>query len=585
MFKHIRLLQALKHDHWVRPFLHYYQRTLWLALTLGVLTFVCGAGLMFDSGYLISKAATHPANILLIYVPIVLTRAFGIGRPALRYVERLVSHNWVFKMTSAFRKRLYLSLEGDAVFFTSKYRLGDILGLLSEDVSHIQNLYLRTIFPTIIAWGLYLIIVVGLGVLSPLMGLWILVTLGLMLIAIPVWSVIINGARQSREKAMKNALYTDLTDNVLGITDWVLAGRGKTYVDLHTAHEAQLSKTQQAMRRFGFFRDFSFQLAFLVVVVSLILWGGVHFGGGAQERANWIAGFVLAAFPLIDAFAGLPAALTETNIYTDSLTRLNNLPAPQPTSPAPTVTGPVTLKVRDLHYRYPGSQREVLKGLTLTIKPGERLAILGRSGSGKSTLAALLRGDRQPTTGTVTLNGVPTSQFGDAMADYIGVIDQAPHLFNTTIANNVRMGNEAASDEQVWAVLDRVGLTPMIKRLPDGINTLVEEAGFRFSGGERHRLSLARILLKDAPVILLDEPTVGLDPVTEQAVIDTFLTQLAGKTLIWITHHLQGVGQMDQVIFIEDGVLALAGSPAQLRQTSPRYRHLLLADQGRTESN
>ena len=163
MFNKVRLLRDLKNDQWVRPFLHYYKKTLWLALTLGVLTFVCGAGLMFDSGYLISKAATHPDNILLIYVPIVLTRAFGIGRPALRYVERLVSHNWVLRMTSAFRKKLYDSLEGDAVFFNSKYQLGDILGLLSEDVSHIQNLYLRTVFPMIVSWSLYVIIVVGIG--------------------------------------------------------------------------------------------------------------------------------------------------------------------------------------------------------------------------------------------------------------------------------------------------------------------------------------------------------------------------------------------------------------------------------------
>lgn len=581
MLKRVRLIQALKQDRWVRPFLHYYKKTLWLALTLGVLTFVCGAGLMFDSGYLISKAATHPENILLIYVPIVLTRAFGIGRPTLRYVERLVSHNWVFKMTSAFRKKLYLSLEGDAVFFNSKYRLGDVLGLLSEDVSHIQNLYLRTIFPTIIAWSLYLIIVVGIGLLSPLMGLWLLVTLGLMLFAVPLWSVIVNGARQTREKQTKNALYTDLTDNVLGITDWVLAGRGQSYVNLHEAHEAQLSDNQRGMRRFDFLRDFSLQMLFLLVVVSLILWGGAHFGGGSQERANWIASFVLAAFPLIDAFAGLPAALTETNIYTDSLERLNHLPAEKTAVKAPVVHGPVTLAVHDLHYRYPGGKREVLKGVSLTIDPGERLAILGRSGSGKSTLATLLRGDRKPTRGTVTLNGIPTAQFGDAIANYLGVIDQAPHLFNTTIANNVRIGNEQATDDQVWEVLDRVGLTAMVKNLPDGINTMVEEAGFRFSGGERHRLSLARILLKDAPVILLDEPTVGLDPVTEQAVIETFLDQLAGKTLIWITHHLQGIDQMDQVIFIEDGTLALEGSPAQLARTSARYRRLLFADQGR----
>ncbi len=581
MFNKVRLLRDLKSDQWVRPFLHYYKKTLWLALTLGVLTFVCGAGLMFDSGYLISKAATHPDNILLIYVPIVLTRAFGIGRPALRYVERLVSHNWVLRMTSAFRKKLYDSLEGDAVFFNSKYQLGDILGLLSEDVSHIQNLYLRTVFPMIVSWSLYVIIVVGIGFLSPLMGLWVLITFGLMIFAIPLWSVIINGARQAVEKKTKNDLYTDLTDNVMGITDWVLAERGQEYVNLHNQHEEQLMKVQHRMHRFEFFRNFVLQMLFILIVVSLLLWAGTYFGGQYGGPANWIAAFVLAAFPLVDAFAGLPDAAQETNIYADSLERLNNLPKPQATpETAVALNGPFMVKVEDVHYTYPQTTCEVLSGIDLTITPGQKLAILGRSGSGKSTLAALLRGDRTPTKGQITLNGVATATLGDQVADYVGVINQSPHLFNTTVANNVRIGNENASDEQVWDVLERVGLAEMIKKLPQGLETQVDEAGLRFSGGERHRLSLARILLKDAPIILLDEPTVGLDPVTEQEVLDTFMTQLQGKTLIWITHHLQGVAKMDQVVFIEDGHLAMQGTPAELEVSSARYRHLLAADRG-----
>ena len=132
----------------------------------------------------------------------------------------------------------------------------------------------------------------------------------------------------------------------------------------------------------------------------------------------------------------------------------------------------------------------------------------------------------------------------------------------------------------MWDVLRRVGLDQMVEKLPQGLETEVDEAGLRFSGGERHRLALARILLKDTPIVLLDEPTVGLDPITEQAVIDTFMTQLKGKTLIWITHHLQGIDQMDQVIFLEDGKIYMQGSPKELWQTEQRYRELKRADQG-----
>ncbi|GAJ27181.1 transport ATP-binding protein CydC [Liquorilactobacillus sucicola DSM 21376 = JCM 15457] len=160
------------------------------------------------------------------------------------------------------------------------------------------------------------------------------------------------------------------------------------------------------------------------------------------------------------------------------------------------------------------------------------------------------------------------------------MIHQAPYLFNTTIRNNLSIGNEKASEQDLWDVLDRVGLKKMILDLPEKMDTLVDEAGLRFSGGERHRLALARILLKNVPIIILDEPTVSLDPVTEQKLIETFITELQGKTLIWITHHLQGLSLMDQVIFLEDGKLQMSGNPQELVQSNGHYRKLLAIDQG-----
>lgn len=581
MFNKIPLLKALKHDQWVKPFLKRYRWTLVLAISLGIVTFICGAGLMFSAGFLISKSATRPENILLVYVPIVLTRAFGIARPAFRYVERLVSHNWVLKMTSQLRRKLYNVLEHDAVFFNSKYQLGDILGLLSDDVHHIQNLYLRTLFPMFVAWGLYALIVVAFGILSPLMGLWMLIVFGLIIFGIPIWSILVNGARQERAKQLKDHLYTDLTDNVMGVTDWILAGRNQEYLANHVQSEANGQKNTVALHHFEHVRDFLMQLLYLLMIVSVILWGAAKFGGHFGGTANWIAAFVLAWFPLVDAFIQLPTAAQETNVYTNSLTRLNELSHHEEVdTDHVALTVPFQLQIEDVHFTYPQTTRDVLAGISLELQPGEKLALLGRSGSGKSTLASLIRGDLAPTKGSIKLNGVDTKQFGDQIANYIGVINQAPYLFSTTIANNVRLGDETASDEQIWSVLERVGLAEMVHGLPNGINTKVDEAGLRFSGGERHRLALARILLKDTPIVLLDEPTVGLDPITEQAVIDTFMEQLRDKTLIWITHHLQGIDQVDQVVFIEDGRLAMQGSPSELWRTNQRFRQLKKADQG-----
>lgn len=579
--KQIGLFDVLKTDEWIKPFFKQYKKSLILALTLGFITFFCAGALMFNSGYLISRAASLPENILMIYIPIVLTRAFGIGRPVFRYVERLVSHNWVLKMTSNLRVKLYDSLEQDAIFFKQNHRTGDILGLLSEDINHIQNLYLRTIFPTIIAWLLYIFVIIGIGYFSFFFALAMLLLLGIVVFLLPLWSVIINGARQEQQKQMKNELYSDLTDNVLGVSDWIFSQRGQDYVNHHEKSEEALREVNRKLQSFQRKRNFILQLMFGLITIALLVWTSRQFPGNHGGAANWIAAFVLSVFPLIDAFAPLPAAAQETNSYKDSIKNLNDLPTIQKRHEAtPKLSGALTLKIDNVHYHYPEGKKSVLSGIDLTLRPGEKIAILGRSGSGKSTLANLIRGDLRATEGTITLNGEETYKFDDDISNYLGVIHQTPYLFHTTIANNLRIGNEAATDEALWQVLARVELKELVENLPEGLLTMVDEAGLRFSGGERQRLALARILLQEVPIILLDEPTVGLDPVTEQALINTFFNELQDKTIIWITHHLQGIEAMDQVIFIEDGHLTMQGSPSELEQSNAHYRKLKQIDQG-----
>lgn len=578
----MKIFKLFKEDTWVRPFLGKYRKSLVLALVLGFFTFFCGGALMFNSGYLISRSASHPENILLVYVPIVLTRAFGIGRPVFRYLERLTSHNWVLKLTSELRLKLYQVIEKDAVFFKSKYQTGDILGLLSEDIAHLQNLYLQTVFPTVIAWSLYFFIILGLGYFSVWFALVMLLLLGILVFVFPLTAVVANGARQERQKFLRNKLYAELTDNVLGVSDWIFSQRGSAYNQLHAPAQNELQQVKQAIRNNDHKRDFLVQLLFGVLTVVLVCWTSAAFPGNHGGAANWIAAFVLSVFPLIDAFAPLGAAAQETNVYQDSLVRLNSLPTEKLVEkPAvPALSAPFQLKITHVAFHYEDSQNLVLNELDLTIQNGEHIAILGRSGSGKSTFARLLRGDLRPTNGRVTLNGVATADFGDKICRYVGVLHQAPYLFNTTISNNLRMGDEDATEAEMWTVLERVGLKKLVAQLPQGLETIVDEAGLRFSGGERHRLALARILLQDVPLIILDEPTVSLDPVTEQGLIETFMKQLKGKTIIWITHHLQGLSLMDKVVFIEDGCLEMSGTPQELARTNQHYQKLLAVDHG-----
>lgn len=575
----IPILKAFEKDTWVKPYLQRYKAPLMLAIFLGFCTFFSAGALMFNSGYLISKSASLPENILLVYVPIVLTRAFGVSRPVFRYIERLTSHNWVLKMTSKLRRKLYHTLEKDAMVFKQKYRMGDILGLLAEDIQYIQNLYLRTIFPLIIAVILYAFIVIAVGMFSIFFALYLALLLFILVIVLPVWSVVVNGARQEREKTLKTELYTDLTDNVLGVADWIFSQRGSEYVDTHLQVEQELYQVQDQKRLFNHRVQVLFQLIYSFIVIGLIVWTSQRFVGNHGGAANWIAAFVLSAFPVVDAFVVLPEAMQESNVYKDSINRLNALDETPDEAPKNIEVTDTRIQVEDLSFSY--DHHLVLDHLDLTIEPGEKIAILGKSGSGKSTLASLVRGDLKPQNGLLTLGGVPTYQFGDAMSHYISVIQQAPYLFHTTILNNVRMANTNKSEEEVWQVLERVGLKKLVEQLPEGLHTMVDEAGLRFSGGERHRMALARILLQDTPIVLLDEPTVGLDPLTEQALIDTFFSQLQDKTVIWITHHLQGIEIMDRVIFIEDGRLEMSGTPADLAQNNARFQQLKAIDEGK----
>lgn len=271
---------------------------------------------------------------------------------------------------------------------------------------------------------------------------------------------------------------------------------------------------------------------------------------------------------------------------------------------------PCDVILENVSFSYPGSTRLLIDNLSLRIHAGEKVAVLGRSGAGKSTLASLIRGDLIPTSGQVLISEqvhekkhvsndtphtpndasripndaphtpnnaalFPTCTLDDNAARYFGVIQQRTYLFNATLRENLRIGNPNASDELLIETLHNVGLKALFERLPKGLDTLVNEAGFGFSGGERHRIALARVLLQDAPIIILDEPMVGLDPETEQQVLEAIFSTLKDKTIIMITHHLQGISFMDRVLFLNQGNLRLDGSPEKLKETSSYFRRLL----------
>ncbi|MGI6590546.1 MAG: thiol reductant ABC exporter subunit CydC [Eggerthellaceae bacterium] len=581
-------------DRWVRPYFAKYRKPLALALVLGLAAFACSSMLMFTSGYLISATAERPyEGLIAVYYPMVFVQVFGLGKPIARYFERLSSHDWVFRMTSSLRVRLYRIIERSSTRVRSRYGTGDYLEFVAEDIGHLQNLYLRTIFPLVTAWLLYAAVIAALGWFDGWFALGMALILGVTVFLLPLVAFLVNRAREERRKAATARLYRKLTDNVLGANDWIFAGREHEYSERYAEDAAQVRKAQSSLDAYLRRNDLILSVVFGAAILITLAWAAGMFGGQFGGAANWIAAFTLGFFPLIDAFAPLSSSAAQATGYRDSIRRLNSLPdrddddvidetaetrdeseAPNPSSDA------IRICAKDLTFSYGPDSPPVVSNVNLDIAPGQHVAILGRSGVGKSTLASLLCGNLAPSAGTVSVDGHDACSLDPYTARFISLVQQQPYLFNRTLRDNLLIASPDAGDGELIAALHAVGLTELMDRLPKGLDTLVDEAGTRFSGGERHRIALARVLLANAPAVLLDEPTVGLDPVTEAALIEAFQQTLAGKTLIVITHHLQGIESFDRVIFLADGGIALDGSPAELERTSAHYRRLLAFDRG-----
>lgn len=571
-----------KHDTWVKPYLKQYKFLLATVLFLGVLTTFCGGALMFTSGYTIDKSATRPYNILMIYPAILLTRAFGIGRPTFKYIERLRSHNWVLRVTSNLRTRLYQTVEQDAAFFSEKYQSGNILGLLSEDIDHLQNLYLRTVFPTVVGILLVVIITIGIGYFDWWFGLFILLLLLIEVLWAPLLSTSIEAARRERQKTLKDQLYTELTDNILGANDWVLSGRKADFQKTTQTTINQLNASKLISKKFGWQRDFYLQLVLGIIFLVLIVFTNLHFTS-TQAQANYVAAFVLAIAPVGETIIPISQGFEEYPMYRDSVKRLNQLhPTPQKLPPQQQLAPAdfQTLTIQNLQFEYDATTPVLVRNFNQTIQRGEKLALIGPSGSGKTTLLQLINGDLAPQKGAVLVNQINVRALQNNRQQLFAFLNQQPFLFNTSILNNVRLGNENKSDQQVRDAIAAVKMQDLVESLPQGYDTSVQEAGARFSGGEQQRLSLARILLQDAPIVLLDEPTVGLDPITEHDLLQTIFTVLQDKTIIWVTHHLQGINHVDQVIFWNQGQIEMAGNPQHLYQTNAHFQELYRMDQG-----
>ncbi|GIO68650.1 thiol reductant ABC exporter subunit CydC [Paenibacillus cookii] len=581
----------MREESWFRPYVRAYLGRFLVIIALGCLTLLTAAMLMFTSGFLISKAAMRPENILMVYVPIVLVRTFGIGRAVVHYVERLVSHDAVLRIVSRMRTRLYRVLEPQALFISSRFRTGDVLGVLADDIEYLQDVYLRTVFPSVAALVLYIGSIAALGRFdlrfALVMALYILV----LIVVLPWASLLVTKAKSRLAKKQRSGLYAMLTDAVLGMSDWVISGREGQFLAVYDAAAKEAARVDGQLKSWARWRQLAGQIVVGFCVLSMAVWAAGEYAAG-HIPAVLIAAFTLVVFPMMDAFLPVSEAIEKIPGYQSSLQRLNEISTHAETADSEGMAGAtakagplggenprdVHLQVQNLCYRYDDRSPWALQDISLDLPQGKRIAIIGRSGAGKSTLLKLIEGALAPTSGSVRLNGIEAYAIGDRMPQVISVLNQNPHLFDTTVANNIRLGDRDATDGEIRGAAAQVKLDRLIESLPLDYRTPMHETGQRFSGGERQRIALARVLLQNNPVVIMDEPTVGLDPRTEHDLMATILETMKGKSLIWVTHHLAGAEQMDEIIFMENGRIEMRGSHAELMAASERYRRLYRLD-------
>ncbi|MCM3288775.1 thiol reductant ABC exporter subunit CydC [Paenibacillus sp. MER 180] len=575
-------------NQWLRPYLRRYCGRFALIIFLGMLTVLCASALMFTSGFLISKSAARPENILMVYVPIVLVRTFGIGRAVVHYVERLVGHDAVLRILSKMRVRLYRILEPQALFIRSRFRTGDVLGVLADDIEHLQNVYVRTIFPSIVAIVMYAAGIAALGWFDLPFALLMALYIAVLVFILPWISLWFTRRKHRLMKQERSGLYRKLTDAVLGMSDWVISGRAPQFVDSYEADEARVARIDRDLRMWARWRTLIAQSVVGLTVITMVYWAGGQAADGNMP-AVMIAAFGLVVFPLMEAFLPVSEAVEKLPQYEDSLERLSGMgeaPVEQTVGSAANVKPELLQQAREsthirldqVSFRHAGSASLTIDGVSLDVPQGKKIALIGRSGAGKSTLSTLIQGALMPESGSVMINNVRADEYGEHIPEILSVLNQRPHLFDTTVANNIRLGRRSASDEEIRQVAEQVKLDTLIASLPKGYDTAMMETGQRFSGGERQRIALARVLLQRTPVVILDEPTVGLDPKTERELLATMFETMKGKSLIWITHHLVGVEQMDEIVFIENGQVEMHGTHAELMEQYPRYRNLYHLD-------
>jgi ATP-binding cassette subfamily C protein CydC len=525
-----------------------------LAAALGALTVIFGTGLMATAGYLISRAAERPA-ILSLTVAIVGVRFFGLARPLTRYLERLASHDLALRVLGGVRVRVYRRIEPLAPGQLEGYRHGDLLARMVADVDALQNLHLRAIGPPLVA---LLAGGVAVGVAAAFLPAAALVlAAGLVAggVAVPALAGALGRRAGRRQAAARGELSAELVELLRAAPELVAYGAEESaLVRLRRADRALV----RLARRDALVGGVADGAGLVVVGATVAGVLAVAIGASADGHLDGvlIATLALLALASFEAVQPLAAAARELSATLAAGRRLLELvdrdaAVVDPATPAAPPRWPFTVALEGVRARHAPGERPALDGISLRLEPGRRVALVGASGAGKTTAVSLLLRFLDPEAGRVTLSGRDLRAYRqEDVRRAIAVAGQDSYVFAASVRENVRLARPDAGDGEIELALRRARLWPSVARLPDGLDTPVGEDGRELSGGERQRLVLARALLADAPVLVLDEPTAHLDPATARDLVRDVFDAAGDRAVLLITHRSEGLDRVDEIIRI-----------------------------------
>ncbi|MDG6326847.1 cysteine/glutathione ABC transporter ATP-binding protein/permease CydC [Glaesserella parasuis] len=548
------------------PFLALYKThfgRLILGIILAITSLTASIGLLSLSGWFLAASALVGSSLLFnFFYPSSGVRGLAIGRTISRYFERLVTHDATFRVLANLRIAVFSKLIPLSPAGLNRYRHSELLNRLVADVDTLDTLYLNLLSPFISAIMVILFMGIGLSFVSPLLAWVICGTLVALLLIFPTLFYHL-GRKLGKIAIQSRATYRSQFIEWIQLNgEFLLFGVLSKATDRLKQTEQQWLRAQSHESQLGGLSNALLMFINGILVTAVIYLSATTINvPQADNPEALIALVVFCVLASLEILMPIGMAFLHLGQVIEAAERISEITAQQPTVQfngtaqwKQTEANQPLISFNQVSFSYSPEHEQVLNHISFEIKKGERIAILGKTGSGKSTIFQLLTRNYDPTSGEILLNGCNIKDYPEkTLRQQIAVLSQRVHIFSNTLRENLRFGNPQATDEALSEALAKVNLSYLLEE--QGLDLWLGEGGRPLSGGEQRRLGLARLLLSSADILLLDEATEGLDRDTEQQILKQILSHTQGKTLLMITHRLNGVEQFDRVYRIASAIL------------------------------